>query len=293
MAELGHAFRCFARPAMGDCGFRSDSNGRGAFAVLGLRPRQGSIPRFQDAPAPDLALGRAPAPAVWMVCVLMTPSRWVRALRLPSVGVLALVGLGLRCDDEVALFYSAPPAASMSQLRQRITWAVQRGLPRPSAEVNAPLRACGEGLIATRFECKPGQVAPPDGLCSGANRDERGWLACMTWSYADPQAARVQLRTDASIPLTCASIGAAAVGLPWYKVDEDAGKPRWLYRLCRIDGYRALILQHRLARDMQFVPTDIELVSDGYLKFDSQAARLHELYDRQSELGFAVGAPKF
>jgi hypothetical protein len=207
--------------------------------------------------------------------------------------VLALVGRGLRCDDEVPLFYSAPPAANMSQLRQRITWAVERGLPRPFAEVNAPLRACGEGLIATQFECKPGKVAPPDGLCSGANRDERGWLACMTWSYADPQASRVQFRTDASIPLTCAAIGAAAVGIPWHEVDEITGNARWMYRLCRIDGYRVVILQQRPVRDMQFVPTDIEIVSDDYLKFDSHAARLHELYDRQSELGFAVVRPRF
>jgi hypothetical protein len=212
-------------------------------------------------------------------------------LRITVVVVATLVALGLRCDDEVPHFYSVPPAPNVSQLRQRITWAVQRGLSRSSEEVNAPLRACGVELVTTQFECKPGHVAPPNGLCSGANRDERGWLACMTWSYTEPHASRVQLRIDASIPLTCASIGATADGVPWHEVDET-GKARWLYRLCRIDGYRAVILQHTPFRDIQFAPTDIELVSDGYLKFDSHAARLYKLYDRHSELGFAVASPK-
>jgi hypothetical protein len=69
--------------------------------------------------------------------MLMAQSKRVRALRLTIVGVLALVGPGLQCDDEIPHFYSVPPAPNVSQLRQRITWAVQRGLSRSSEEVNA------------------------------------------------------------------------------------------------------------------------------------------------------------
>ncbi|HTV19368.1 MAG TPA: hypothetical protein VMG12_11870 [Polyangiaceae bacterium] len=171
---------------------------------------------------------------------------------------------------------------AFAKLREGVAWAVHRGLSHAPEEATTHFDACWQDCFETHYQCKPGEPAPPDGLCSGAHRDPRGWLACVKWSHAEPSASFVNFGVRAPVPLGCAAIGASVVGAPWHHFEY--GEVQWVNRLCRIDGYLVQISQHMLLREDELSHTDVSIFTERYLQFDEFVARGHAMATREAHL---------